>query len=288
MIEMLNGLVEAIESDLGSETDVEQFARSSGTTGYHLRRMFSALAGIPVSEYVRRRRMTAAANELLGDQGILEIAVRYGYTSSEAFGRAFRAVHGSSPAEVRRSGGPLRSQPPLRFHLAVEGNTPMESRIEERPAFLLVGHRTRVPLVHEGPNQEIVDFITGLPAEAHTRLTALSTGIPRGILQITDGVDPDYAEGSELDYLHGVALRSGDAAPADLSTIDVAAGPWAVFSVSGPYPSALQATWAATASSWFPSHPWRLRPGPSMVAVIERAEDFSTARCELWLPVERE
>ena len=46
-------------------------------------------------------------------------------------------------------------------------------------------------------------------------------------------------------------------------------------------------TWAATASDWFPSNPWRLRRGPSMVAVLERAPDFSTATCELWLPVER-
>ncbi len=56
---------------------------------------------------------------------------------------------------------------------------------------------------------------------------------------------------------------------------------------AGLYPAALQSTWAATATDWFPSNPWRLRPGPSIVAVVDRAADFSTATCELWLPVER-
>jgi AraC family transcriptional regulator len=60
-----------------------------------------------------------------------------------------------------------------------------------------------------------------------------------------------------------------------------------VFRSEGAYPAALQTVWAATATEWFPSNPWRLRPGPSIVAVLERAEDFSTATCELWLPVER-
>jgi hypothetical protein len=65
-----------------------------------LRRMFSALAGMPLSEYVRRRRMTVAAAEVVTGIGdLLGIAVRYGYGSAEAFGRAFQSVHGVSPGQ---------------------------------------------------------------------------------------------------------------------------------------------------------------------------------------------
>ena len=71
------------------------------------------------------------------------------------------------------------------------------------------------------------------------------------------------------------------------ATCTVPEGTWAVFRVAGSYPAALQSLWAATATDWFPSNPWRLRPGPSIVAVLDRAADFSTATCELWLPVER-
>ena len=73
----------------------------------------------------------------------------------------------------------------------------------------------------------------------------------------------------------------------DLDAIEVPAGTWAVFRAEGAYPAVLQSTWASTATDWFPSNPWRLRPGPSIVAIIDRSPDFSTATCELWLPVER-
>ena len=287
MIEVLNHLVDEIEAHLGDETDVDALAARLGTTGYHARRMFSSLAGMPMSEYVRRRRMTVAASDLIGGDDLLTIAVRYGYGSTEAFGRAFRAVHGASHGDVRRDGGPLRSQPQLRFRLTVEGSTPMDARITERPAFRLIGHAARVPLIHEGINPHIQAHIASLPIEEHARLKRLSDTEPAGLLQVSADVDPDYTQGSELTYLHGVAVTADTDVPADLDAVAVPAGAWAVFRTSGAYPAALQSTWAATATEWFPSNPWRLRPGPSIVTVLDRAEDFSTATTELWLPIER-
>src|SRR6185436_2287970 len=108
MISALNRLVDLIEESLTGEFDVKGVARTLGTTEYHLRRMFSSLAGMPLSEYVRRRRMTvAAADVVTGSGDLLDIAVRHGYGSAEAFGRAFRSVHGVSPGRARRDGGPL-------------------------------------------------------------------------------------------------------------------------------------------------------------------------------------
>ncbi|MFF7554734.1 GyrI-like domain-containing protein [Streptomyces olivaceus] len=287
MIPALNHLVDLVEEHLGTEPDVPALAAALGTTEYHLRRMFSSLAGMPLSEYVRRRRMTVAASDVVrGGDDLLSVAVRYGYGSTEAFGRAFRAVHGAAPREVRRDGGPLRTQPQLRFRLTVEGSTPMDTRFADRPAFRLIGHATRVPLIHEGVNPHIQEHVAALPREAHVRLKALGDTDPAGLLQVCDDLAPDSAEGSELTYLHGVAVSAATPAPDDLDAIEVPAGTWAVFRSSGAFPDALQTTWAATASEWFPSNPWRLRPGPSIVAVLERAADFSTATSELWLPVE--
>ncbi|MCW3494464.1 AraC family transcriptional regulator [Microbacterium sp. SSM24] len=287
MIANLNSVVDLVEEHLTDEIDIGALARRLGTTEYHVRRMFSSLSGMPLSEYIRRRRMTRAAADVIGDADLLGIAVRYGYGSTEAFGRAFRAVHGASPADVRRDGGPLRAQPQLRFRLTVEGNVSMDTRIADRPAFRLVGHAARVPLIHRGPNPHIQAHISGLPVAEHARLKSLSALEPAGLLQVSADVDPDYAEGSKLTYLHGVAVAADAETPDGLDVIDVPAGHWAVFRTEGPYPAALQETWAATASDWFPSNPWRLRPGPSIVAVLDRSPDFAEATCELWLPVER-
>ncbi|GAA1307512.1 AraC family transcriptional regulator [Saccharothrix xinjiangensis] len=287
MISALNRLVDLVEEHLGEEVDVDGLAKALGTTEYHLRRMFSSLAGMPLSEYVRRRRMTVAAADVVrGRDDLLGIAVRYGYGSTEAFGRAFRAVHGASPGDVRRDGGPLRAQPHVRFRLTVEGSTPMDTRLATRPAFRLIGHAARVPLIHHGVNPHIQRHISSLPPEEHARLKALGQVEPEGLLQVCDDLDPDATEGSELTYLHGVAVSGDTPTPDDLDAVEARAGTWAVFRTSGPYPQALQTAWAATATEWFPSNPWRLRPGPSIVAVLERADDFSTATCELWLPVE--
>ncbi|MFG2921889.1 GyrI-like domain-containing protein [Streptomyces sp. NPDC048305] len=287
MISALNQLVDHVEQHLDEDLDISRLAGALGTTEYHLRRMFSSLAGMPLSEYVRRRRMTVAAGPVVRGEGdLLGIAVRHGYGSTEAFGRAFRAVHGAGPADVRRNGGPLRTQPQLRFRLTVEGSIPMETRLVDRAALRLVGHATRVPLIHEGVNPHIQEHIASLPMEAHQRLKALGDAEPPGLLQVCDDLDPDSAEGTELTYLHGVALGPDTPAPDDLDAVEVPAGMWAVFRTSGPHPESLQTTWAATATDWFPSNPWRLRPGPSVVAVLDRAADFSTATCELWLPVE--
>jgi len=231
--------------------------------------------------------MTVAASDVMGTDRILDIAVRYGYSSTEAFGRAFRAVHGASVAEVREHGGPLRAQPKLRLRIAIEGSVSMDARIAELPELRLVGHAARVPLVHSGANPHIQAHIAALPAEAHARLKALSSAQPRGLLAVSVDVDPDYAEGTELTYLHGVSVDAGATVPEELDSVAVPAGDWAVFRTAGPYPAALQETWAATATDWFPANPWRLRPGPSIVSVLERADDFSTATTELWLPIER-
>ena len=287
MIEVLNRLVDGIEDRLVDELDIDALAASMGTTGYHSRRMFSALAGMPISEYVRRRRMTVAASDVIGGEDLLTIAVRFGYGSVEAFGRAFRSVHGVSHGDVRRDGGPLRIQPTLRFRLTVEGSSVMDARIIERPAFRLVGHAARVPLIHRGSNPHIQQHIASLPPDEHERLKLLSGTDPRGLLQVSADIDPDYAEGSELTYLHGVAVEADAPVAADLDVIEVAAGAWVVFRTSGPYPSALQEAYAASAADWFPSNPWRLHHGPSIVAILDRADDFSTATTELWFPIER-
>jgi AraC family transcriptional regulator len=179
MISALNRLVDLVEESLTGGLDVKEVARTLGTTEYHLRRMFSSLAGMPLSEYVRRRRMTVAAADVVrGEEDLLSVAVRHGYGSTEAFGRAFRAVHGVGPGDVRRDGGPLRTQPQLRFRLTVEGSERMDTRIVDRPAFRLVGHAARVPLVHQGINPHIQQHITALPTAEHLRLKALGNAEP--------------------------------------------------------------------------------------------------------------
>ncbi|MFJ4190238.1 GyrI-like domain-containing protein [Kitasatospora sp. NPDC089509] len=287
MLEHLNRAMEHIERNLEQEIDVAELARIAMTSEYHFRRLFSMLAGMPLSEYVRRRRLTVAGAEVLdGGRTLLDIAVRYGYTSGEAFARAFRAMHGVGPGEARRDGATLISQPRMSFRLIVEGSSSMEYRIIEKPDFRIVGRKARVPLIYQGVNPHIADFIKGIGAETVGRITALSAADPKGIVSVSDDFSPNREEGSELDYWHAVVAREDAVVPDDLEVLHVPAGTWAVFTNSGPFPQALQEMWGETYSQWFPSNPYETRPGPELLQT-RFVPGTGDAEAELWLPVTR-
>ncbi|MFH9137855.1 GyrI-like domain-containing protein [Streptomyces sp. NPDC017524] len=286
MLERLNDAMEHIEARLGERIEAAELARIAMTSEYHFRRMFSALAGLPLSEYIRRRRMTVAGAEVLGDpdRTLLDVAVRYGYDTGEGFARAFRAVHGIGPGEARRSGAVLRSQQRLTFRLVVEGSTAMQYKLVEKEAFRVVGRKARVPLIHEGPNPAIAEFIRGIGREELDRIEALSDQDPAGIVGVSDQLDPSRAEGTELDYYHGAV--SGAEPPEDLDALAVPAGTWAVFESEGEFPQALQYLWRDVFTQWFPSNPYASRPGPEILRV-RLTEEGKRAEAELWIPVER-
>ncbi|MEU1020034.1 AraC family transcriptional regulator [Streptomyces sp. NPDC005900] len=285
MLERLNEALEHIEARLDGPIEVAELARIAVTSEYHLRRLFSALAGMPLSEYVRRRRLTVAGAEVLaGERTLLEVAVRFGYGSGEAFARAFKAVHGVGPGEARRAGAALHSQPRISFRLVVEGSSGMRYRVVEKERFHVVGKKVRVPLVHEGMNPAIADFIRGIDKETTRRIAALSDQAPRGVVGVSDDLDPSRAEGTELDYYHGV--MNGSAAPDDLDSLTVPAGTWAVFESSGAFPESLQFLWRDVFTQWFPSNPYRGRPGPEILRT-RLSRDAAEADAELWIPVER-
>ncbi|MGW7432991.1 AraC family transcriptional regulator [Streptomyces sp. NPDC054861] len=294
MLDRLNEALEYIEQRLDQPVDNAELARVAATSEYHLRRMFSALAGLPLSEYVRRRRLTVAGAEVLdGSASLLDVAVRYGYGSGEAFARAFRAMHGVGPGEARRTGAALVSQPRLTFRLTVEGSSSMRYRVVDRPDFTVVGFKARVPLVHAGPNQAIIDFVRGIDRTLVERLAKLSEQEPHGIVAVCDDLDPSRAEGTELDYLHAVITSATasdgppEGAPEGVAVLPVPAGTWAVFTASGPVPQAIQELWRDVFTEWFPSNPYRSRPGPEILRTRMSAE-MTEADAELWLPVERE
>ncbi|KOU43940.1 AraC family transcriptional regulator [Streptomyces sp. WM6378] len=286
MLKRLNQAMDHIEDRLDGEIDVGELARIAMTSQYHFRRLFSALAGMPLSEYVRRRRLTVAGAEVLaGQRTLLDVAVRYGYTSGEAFARAFRAVHGVGPGEARRTGAALRSQPRMSFRLVVEGSTSMRYRVVEKEAFHLVGRKARVPLVHEGVNPAIAEFIRSVGPQTALRIHHLSDQEPDGIVSACDNLDPSRAEGTELDYWHAALTRADP--PEDLDSLLVPAGTWAVFENTGPFPQALQLMWRDVFTQWFPSNPYQSRPGPEILRTRPSADTSDSTDAVLWIPVER-
>lgn len=156
----------------------------------------------------------------------------------------------------------------------------VDTRIIDHPAFRLVGYAARVPLIHQGRNPHIEAQITSLPTEERGRLKALGDTEPAGLLQVSTDVDPDYAEGGQYTFLFGVALDTPSPVPDGLDLIEVPTGTWVVLRTAAPFQSA----WMTIVSDSFPSDPWRLRPGPSIIT--DRRDEHSAAPAEVWIPVE--
>lgn len=88
----LSNAIDYIEKNLDKEISYEEAAKIACCSTFYFQRMFSYVAGISLSEYIRRRRMTQAAFEIqTTDKKILDIALKYGYSSPTSFNRAFRA-----------------------------------------------------------------------------------------------------------------------------------------------------------------------------------------------------
>jgi AraC family transcriptional regulator len=288
-MEHWNEALRRIEDHLDGEIDVAALARVAQTSEYHFRRMFSTLSGLPLSEYVRRRRFTQATAEILDGAGVLEVAVKYGYGSADAFTRAFKAMHGMTPTEARRPGAVLRSQARMSFHLTIKGRSDMHHRLTELGGFRIAGRMTRVPIVYEGHNSAIADFTKSLPADLNERLLALADieALP-GVLFTTANQEGDGPDDSWCDYYHSVATTTPAAElPPDLAVLEVEPATWIAFRGEGPFPHALQNLWAESFSEWFPSNPYRVLPGPSLLSILHTSDDGTHGSGELWMPVER-
>jgi AraC family transcriptional regulator len=231
--------------------------------------------------------MTLAGAEVIaGELTLLDVAVRYGYGSGEAFARAFRSVHGIGPGEARRTGAVLTAQPRMSFRVVVEGSTTMRYRIVEKESFRVVGRSARVPLVHEGLNSAATAHVRSLDDKAIGRMKELADGEPTGVLSAVVYLTDSREEGAEADYWVGV-VTGPEAVAEGLDILDVAAGGWAVFDNHGPYPSALQELWRDVFTQWFPSNRYTTRPGPELLWTQPVPVGTETGS-QLWIPVERD
>ena len=126
-VKQLNSAMEYLEGHLEEQVDYEQLGRIACCSPYHFQRMFGYLAGVSLSEYVRRRRMSLAAVCLQNGEKIIDVAGRFGYNSPTAFNRAFQSVHGIAPSAVKSSGVTVRSYPPISFKITIKGADEMNT-----------------------------------------------------------------------------------------------------------------------------------------------------------------
>ncbi len=143
-IEGFQESIDFIEQNLTEELDTADIAAKAALSPFYYQRIFGALCGMTVGEYIRARRMTLAAQELSReDVKVIDVAVKYGYESPDSFTKAFQKFHGITPSQAREAGAPLRSFAPLHIKITMEGGTMLDYRIVEKAPFTIVGTKRR-------------------------------------------------------------------------------------------------------------------------------------------------
>lgn len=271
-IDRFNRAVEYLEGHL-EDPKLEEAAKIACCSPYHFQRMFSLLAGTPLSEYIRRRKMSRAAADLQNGEKIVDAALKYGYSSPTAFNRAFQAVHGLPPSAAKTPGTALKSYPPLRFAITVQGVEEMEYRIEKRNAFRIVG--VSAPLGKDmEENFQNVPKLWGRAAVDGTipRLAALMDGEPKGLLGVCDGLDSSR---------YYIAVASSAPAGEGLEEYTVPAFTWAVFPGQGDSAAAVQALERRVVTEWLPTSGYEYAEGPDVEVYLGPG----CTQFEVWIPV---
>lgn len=288
-LDKMNGAMDYIERHLTDNIDYWEVAREACFSEYHFRRMFPFMTGISLSEYIRRRRLTLAAFELQNtSKSVAEIARTYGYSSPDAFTRAFKKWHGITPSQAHKADQSLKAHPKMSFHLSIKGGSDMNYRIKEKQPFTIIGISKRVPIVFEGSNSEIESMWEQLDEATIKKLKLHSNVEPKGLIQAsTNFSEGRMEERGELDHYIGVATTRAFKDEA-FDHLQVPALTWAVFEVEGPFPETVQETWGRIFSEWFPSSTYQLAEGPEILWNEHKDTNDPNYKSEIWIPVTQE
>lgn len=274
-VEQLNESIRYIEEHLTSEIDYEQLGKIACCSAYHYQRMFTYMAGVPLSEYIRRRRMSLAAVDLHSGGKVIDIASKYGYNSPTAFNRAFQSVHGIAPSAVREEGVCVKSFPPITFRISVKGAEELEYRIETKEAFRIVG--VSCPLEREiEKNFAVVPQMWQNAATNGTieKLAGMMDTPPMGLLGVS-------ACGDAEQWKYFIAVSSTKDS-GEFEEYTIPAATWAVFPGEGTNTS-IQELEQRIVTEWLPASGYEYGSAPDVEVYLN--PDPQNAKYEVWIPV---
>ena len=281
-LDRMNNTMDYIELHLTDTIKFKELAKIACCSEYHFQRMFSFISGVALSEYIRRRRLTLAAIELQNTNSrIIDISLKYGYESPEAFSRAFKNLHGVAPASVRNMGITLKAYPKMTFCLSIKGGIEMNYRIEPKEAFKVFGVAAEINLTDGRGFIEVPEFWD----------KCIEDGSMKRINEIS---------GNEGTLCHAALFSRREGActymlcrhvpeggvPDEYTTLHVPTLTWAIFPTDAKSEvgtgEQIQNIWKRVFTEWFPTSGYVHAEGPDFEMYYD-IEDGDWG--EVWVPV---
>ena len=275
IIKLFNDTVNYIETVLDGEIDEKKISSLSGYSYPMFSRLFSMLTETTLSEYIRTRRLTEAAIDLRDtDEKIIDIAMKYGYESPDAFGAAFKKFHGFTPSEVKE-GKPFKLVSRIRLALSVKGGRSMDIKIEKKQAFKVAGYNEQDINSSLCPN--VWDKLYG--KYSHEELAGLGKGESVGVCH--DVESPD-----RINYMAGyITTDIEKAKDMGLEILEVDEAEYAVVNLTGKVPECIHAGWKYLMEVFFPEHGYIHSGKPDVEYYFKGDMHSSDYKMELWVPV---
>ncbi|WP_270166922.1 AraC family transcriptional regulator [Paenibacillus sp. SYP-B4298] len=292
-LERFNRAIEYIEDHLADQLDYEDVAKIACCSVYNFQRMFSYMMDLPLSEYVRRRRLTLAAVELQHHHiKIMDLAIKYGYESHDSFTRAFHKMHGVTPSQARKQGAVLLSYPRISFHISVKGAEEMRYSIVDKDAFEIFGMEEIFSLTNDPTNKSVPEFWQECHANGSYEALFDAANLHKrgetytGLCAIHAALN--YRDTGRSTYPYMLfAFVTEQSNPTGYTRITVPAHKWAVFTSEEHTDSQIgymiQQLWKRIYSEWLPASGYDKLDGPD-IEIYGNAGN-GTYYSEVWMPV---
>ncbi|MDU2063267.1 MAG: AraC family transcriptional regulator [Sporomusaceae bacterium] len=276
----MNKAIEYLEENITEKLDIAKVAKIALSSPFHFQRMYHMMTGITIAEYVRRRRLTLAAQDIISGEKIINVAYKYGYETPEAFTKAFGKMHGMTPSAAREPGRNLKAYPKLSFHISIKGDKDMEYKIVDKESFTVVGKQKKITMV-DGENFKQVPQFWGECMNDGTYDWICNKAGKLGIL----GVCKDFEE-DKFNYM--IAVEGvNEELPQGYISAKIPAATWAVFESVGALPDAIQELTRRIFTEWLPATGYQYACAPEIEVYPKGDTASPDYRCEIWVPIKK-
>lgn len=279
-MEAIGKAIQYIEEHITEELSIEEIAKYVNISTFYFQKGFSMLCGFTVAEYIRNRRLALAGNDLsIGDEKVIDIALKYGYDSPDSFTKAFVRFHGVTPSQVRKGRTTLKLFAPLKIKISLEGGYLMEYKIVKKEAFTVIANGK--VFSYEGAMKTIPQFWQEHYKEGKGQIVMGMYGI---------NFDEEMKQ-ETFEYMIADPYNPVNEVPEGFVIRTIPSFTWAVFPCKGSMPTALQDVNTKIFSEWLPAlKEYEFAAGycieyyddPTKYAEGTMDEKYY---CEIWIPV---
>jgi len=202
-IQCLSKAIHYIETHLTDDINIDEISNQSYTSSSHFQLVFHLVMGMTVGEYIRNRRLSSAALDLLQpDSRIIDVAMRYQYDTQESFSKAFTRFHELPPSKVQR--GNIKLFHPLSINITIQGGFDMSRKLIDD--FLLLDLNEIERQKDEKQSAEAYQKLVNWAGQARGRNPGVFDALTEWVLDDSKWGDESIEE-NEWIFMQGVLAR---------------------------------------------------------------------------------